>query len=301
MRNRMKIVKNEDGQVLIMVAFLMVVLIGIAALVLDVGNLYLTKSKLQNAADAAALAGARDLPAADAARSTATTYAQNNGVKGAGDIVTVTPSYDDDPDKIKVVCKRTVQNSFAGVLGFDQADVSAYAVALRGSSEGVSGLRPWALKDNYTYTYGLEFELKEGGGGGSNGYYGVISFGTQGGDANTYKGNIEYGYNGTVEIGDFVNDAPGNMNVKKVINDLMDKSGDTSRDYTKAKEGNSRVVLVPKIDSSFEVIGFAVLYLVSVDNQGYITANFLYDTTWSKEEQTKHYDWGLNSRAKLIE
>ena len=53
-----KIVKHEDGQVLVIVALLMVVLVGFAALLIDVGAMYLTKTNMQNAADAAALAGA---------------------------------------------------------------------------------------------------------------------------------------------------------------------------------------------------------------------------------------------------
>jgi hypothetical protein len=55
-----------------------------------------------------------------------------------------------------------------------------------------------------------------------------------------------------------------------------------------------------KINSDFKVIGFAVIYIKSVDNQGYITANFLYDTTWSEADREAHYDWGLNSNVKLI-
>jgi hypothetical protein len=49
---------NSRGGVLVLVALLLVVFIGIAALAVDIGQLATTKNELQNVADAAALAGA---------------------------------------------------------------------------------------------------------------------------------------------------------------------------------------------------------------------------------------------------
>jgi len=73
-----KIVQNEDGAILVLVALMMFFIMGFAALVIDVGMLYQTKAKLQNAADAAALAGAQDLQT-DYTK-TAKDYAKLNGV-----------------------------------------------------------------------------------------------------------------------------------------------------------------------------------------------------------------------------
>jgi Flp pilus assembly protein TadG len=53
--------RNESGTVAIITAILMVVLLGFLALAVDVGHLATVKNELQNAADAAALAGARAL------------------------------------------------------------------------------------------------------------------------------------------------------------------------------------------------------------------------------------------------
>ena len=52
---------NQKGAVIVMVAILMVVLIGCAALAVDVGYLYVARTELQRAADAGALAGAQGL------------------------------------------------------------------------------------------------------------------------------------------------------------------------------------------------------------------------------------------------
>ncbi len=49
--------KKEKGYVLVMVAALLVVFLGFAALGIDVGVLYSSRTAAQSAADAAALAG----------------------------------------------------------------------------------------------------------------------------------------------------------------------------------------------------------------------------------------------------
>lgn len=58
---RAKFKSRQQGAVAIIVAISLVVLIGMLGLVLDLGHLYVTKSELQNAADAAALSGAKEL------------------------------------------------------------------------------------------------------------------------------------------------------------------------------------------------------------------------------------------------
>jgi hypothetical protein len=57
----MKVLKNSDGAVLIMVALLMVALVGVTAFAIDFGVVFVTNKQLVNAADAGALAGARAL------------------------------------------------------------------------------------------------------------------------------------------------------------------------------------------------------------------------------------------------
>ena len=73
--------KNESGQALVLFALLAIVLIGFAALVIDAGLAYAARAKAQNAADAAALAGAQDLPSFEAAIGKAKDYAEHNGIE----------------------------------------------------------------------------------------------------------------------------------------------------------------------------------------------------------------------------
>ena len=57
--------QKQHGMVIVMLVLVIVILLGVAALALDLGRLYVLKSEMQNAADAAALAGAAELNAED--------------------------------------------------------------------------------------------------------------------------------------------------------------------------------------------------------------------------------------------
>ncbi len=147
-----KLQKNEDGQSLVLAALVMVVLLGFSALVIDVGMIHMTKSQLQNAADAAALAGAQDLPTKNAAISTAKDFAELNGVEKANTTV-ITP-YDGDSNQIEVLCTMNVQYSFARILGFTDADVSARAVAEKsGMGGGPFNFTVFSGDPDYTLTF----------------------------------------------------------------------------------------------------------------------------------------------------
>ena len=70
--------RRERGQILPIVALALVVMLGISAFAIDVGYAYYAKRQLQSATDAAALAGAQDLPSIATAKATAATYAAAN-------------------------------------------------------------------------------------------------------------------------------------------------------------------------------------------------------------------------------
>ncbi len=59
-----KMYRDESGQILPIVALMIIVLLGMAGLVLDVGHVYMCQRELQSSADAAALAGATSMAGA---------------------------------------------------------------------------------------------------------------------------------------------------------------------------------------------------------------------------------------------
>lgn len=78
---RAKFRSRQHGAVAIIVAISLVVLIGILGFVLDLGHLYVTKTELQNAADAAALSGAKELVGTAAGIDSAVIYAKATAKK----------------------------------------------------------------------------------------------------------------------------------------------------------------------------------------------------------------------------
>jgi hypothetical protein len=133
--------RSERGQILIIFAGSLLVIFGIAALVFDGGLMLLEKRAQQNAADAAAIAGARFLPGN---QGLATTEAQRvataNGFTHGVDhqIVTITfPS----ATRIRVQIHDQTPSFFAGIWGMVSHDVGSSAVAINGTRP----LGPFAL------------------------------------------------------------------------------------------------------------------------------------------------------------
>ena len=151
MRFIKKWLKFEGGQSIVLVAFTIAMLCGVAALVVDTGMVSVAQGKLQNAADAAALAAANELPSASAAATTADAFAELNGVSAA-DTTTNTP-YKGNANKVEVVCTKTVQYTFARVIGIKSTTVTARAVAEKTGATG--GCFGYALFSGGTGRMGL--------------------------------------------------------------------------------------------------------------------------------------------------
>jgi Flp pilus assembly protein TadG len=126
-------VKNERGQAIVLTVLALVVLLGMAALVLDVGAWFHQKRHLQATADAAALAGAQLLPTnPGGAQAQAITYANKNGGGVAGGDVNVSSSRAGN-DTIAVKAKKTNNGIFSRVLGVMSVDIGASAKARVGA------------------------------------------------------------------------------------------------------------------------------------------------------------------------
>lgn len=186
--------REESGQALVLAALAMVVVLGMAALAIDVGMFLQERRDLQNAADAAALAGAVDLPGSPAsAIADATTWAGQNGI-GPGELdgVTVSTTYVTD-DTITVKVKRDVPWFFARVLGRGSDTISADATARIGSPSVIFEAMPWSLKESAKagVTYGVEVTLKYSAGTTGGGDYGIMALGGTG--KSIYEENVENG------------------------------------------------------------------------------------------------------------
>ena len=137
----MKIRKGESGQVLVLTALSMTLMLGFVGLAVDVGMLFHARRNMQIAADAAALAGALDYKY-NASPTSAVAAAQNaalaNGITNLGDLtVSVPPA--DGPNAgstgfVEAIVSVPNPTVFMSLFGFNSVNVGARAVAGNGGA-----------------------------------------------------------------------------------------------------------------------------------------------------------------------
>jgi hypothetical protein len=228
--------RSESGQVVpLTLVVMLTVLLGMCALVIDVGAWFTRSRKLQSVADAAALAAAQDLPASpSAAVSDAESYAQANGYALTSTPVVSTTSAADDT--VSVATTASAPIFFAGILGIHSATVHAHAVAEVSGASTVSGSgidasgtgRPIPLVVSassvppagaaYGQTVTLEFGSSDKLGAGE---FGLLDF-AGGGNASpkTIASWIADGYPGSLGIGTY-GGVKGNKTMSGPVNDAM--------------------------------------------------------------------------------
>jgi Flp pilus assembly protein TadG len=313
MKKLIKIMKKEDGQSLILVALLMVVILGFAALTIDVGMMSLTKDDLQIAADAAALAGAQELPDyPDQAKTVAQNYATANGK--SGDDMTVTIGADNKSITVKVT--RTENMSFARVLGVNSSTGSAIATASIGVAASVPWIVPFVIAKPAAFQYNQVYVMRMYGSGdfwdySQTGYPNNYSYPSdynndavyknyplsnrypyqldymnvyieQNTDFNDYIYWLEYGYHKTFSINqNMYYYAPSSGGTQSVDAFARRASRDPNTDYTKAKLGDGRVMLVPVVEKMLKrstntngtvpikIIGFVGFFIEEVHKNNY--------------------------------
>jgi Flp pilus assembly protein TadG len=278
---------DESGVVAVIVAIGLLVLIGIAALALDIAHLVDVKRDLQKAADAGALAGARGLwpailPAVSGSRTPDCGNAQNralstameNQVDGtdlAASEVTVQvgrwdyttrqfiPGNTSSANAVKVVTQRNgVRMSFAEIFGTCSENLTASAIAVMDYAKAVGkGTLPIAVNKDYTdpnTTLFINFTpdpLDNGG---------WFTDPPDSASANTFKSYIDNAVCAPLNIGDIINLQNGNDT--SVLQDLQDKL---------AQHPGGWDVLLPVVDTdqfnqSQPITGFVPFRITAVDS-----------------------------------
>lgn len=126
-------IAHERGQTIVLFAFSMIAMLGFMALVVDVAVIFEERRQLQNAADGAALAAARELPGSPGNAVTAAhTYLTANGYdpSDADVLVQIDTTYLGDPEDVEVVVtQQNLAYLFGRIIGLGSTDVSARAVS----------------------------------------------------------------------------------------------------------------------------------------------------------------------------
>lgn len=292
---------REQGQSLVVVALMLVVLVGFLGLVLDGGNFWSQRRFLQNGADAGALAGARVYATTkDASQATAAArnYAASaNGLGDplkASDQVTVEVSIQGAgiDQTVAVTVTKVFRTYFLGALGIPSFVMRASAVAGLSPAEAIGGLLPLAVKksavdairakfsdptaDKKVYIYDDDKDVSDYAINKiADGERGWINFDK--GDVSTSE--LKYwidlgGYPGVVDVGDtgvWINGSPGSNNSalgecewligKKVFVPVYD----TVRD---AKDRPLSDADLGSGSMDYHFVGFAALTVVYIKDTG---------------------------------
>ena len=124
---RMKL-RDDNGQTIVFTTLALIGVLGMTALVLDVGSWFRAQRAAQSAADAAALAGAQFLPNGGNAVGGALAQAGKNGGGVLGADITIA-STSSPTDTIGVTASRPATAFFAKLLSFADFTVHAHATA----------------------------------------------------------------------------------------------------------------------------------------------------------------------------
>lgn len=267
---------DQKGTTAVLVCLVTTILLGMAALAVDVGMLYATRIKLANAVDASVLAGVRELPASPSdAVDVAFQYAGLNELQTSETAFQISA----DHRSITGQASRSMDLFFARVLGFDKKQLSVSATARISPMSGCFGVVPFGVADN-NYTFG-DIQILKFGSTFENplppGQYAPLALGGPG--ASIYTDNISYGYNGLIKVGDVLPVETGNMigPTRKGIQDRVEGCHHSPPcTISGYQEGCPRILVVPLGYNSpepgsngrFTVTGFAAFLVSDVPNNG---------------------------------
>ena len=276
---------RERGVVIIWIAFFMLTMLGFMALGIDVAKVMATRTELQNAADAAALAGAsainvttgnieQDVAVARAQQTSAKNKAFVNEplpVQLLGTDVTF-PT----PKQVQVIVRREASaggemiTHVAQVLGIKSMSLTATATAEASLSNSVcTKLAPMgAIPPNGDPNFFVpgcgqpSYTLKQGPQGGVQGNYQALDYPgcNEGGcpgyaetGANTYRCLLANGYGCCVEVGQTLKTEPGMMTgpTQQGLQSLWDSDSDRRSNicYEEYTGNGARVITVPIISA----------------------------------------------------
>jgi Flp pilus assembly protein TadG len=147
---------RERGQILVIFALALIVIIGMVGLILDTGSTFAQRRGEQNTADLAAIAGAnaylntngsvavRTAAAKSAAIASATRNGYTNGVNGAT-VPTPTVTLHQSGASVTVSLTAPHANTFSRVYGQNSWNVSVEAAAVSGVVDTATGAAPWTM------------------------------------------------------------------------------------------------------------------------------------------------------------
>jgi Flp pilus assembly protein TadG len=296
----------QRGQALVLMVVFMAFMLGLAALVLDVGSWFRSQRQLQSAADAAALAGAQALPNSPG---DASGLAQQYATKNASDLASADYSFGSDifpNDRITVHLTRNAPGFFARVFGIDSVHVGATATAQAKTMAQAKHVAPIVVQNTQSMLAGsgcpcfgpaneTTLPLRTNAPGG----FALVDLsgsgnGTTSNDA--IANWIVNGYPDYLPVGAYFSDPGAKFNNSQIQSALNSRIGTE--------------LLFPVYDTynggganaGYHVIGWAAFHIesISLNGQGSLTGYFT-EVTWDGIGGTSSASGGPNYGARTIQ
>jgi secretion/DNA translocation related TadE-like protein len=285
--------RSDRGQATVITLVFLVVLLGMAALVLDLGSWFRADRATQSTADAAALAGAQALPENPGQATTlAQRYATNNGGLGTGNVQLSTKIVNNDT--IKVTVTRSAPGFFSKVFGVKKVTVGSTATA---RSEGVSSVKYVApivvhykhpllnctgpsshptCNPDFTHQTTLNLEdLHQPGGGSGAGAFGLLNlnYGDPSGNvgAGTLAEWLLHGYQNYLPLGTYFSAPSANFNNSQFQDAMTQVLG------KEVLFPVYRLLTGPGSNAKYDIIGWVGFVITSFNpsgSNGTITGHF---------------------------
>jgi hypothetical protein len=284
----------------------MTVLLGMAALVLDVGSWYRADRDTQSTADSAALAGAQALPDSTAnASSLASDYSSKNG--GGLESVNFSSSYGPN-DTIKVTIKKPAQGIFTRLFGVSSINVGSKATARTALISSAKYVAPIVVKNMHPKLLGTAgcpcFDPSNVttiplGRNGAPGAFDLLNLdGSRGGTSPGILADwMLKGYDGYLDIGQYYSD-PGAKWDSSQMHDALDQRIGTTLLFPVYDDliGNGS-------NAQYHVIGWVGFHLLSYEargSSGSITGYFT-EVIWSGLQATSGSGQPPNFGARSVQ
>lgn len=197
--------REESGQSLLVFSLFLTILIGMLGIVLDLGYANVMQRQMQMAADAAVLAGARDLAAgesADTAIARMQAMLTANKADAGASTFTVTNGSTTD-----VVARISIATLISGMFGLDEIEIDAHASAATGQLTQADNLMPFVIEDSQ-WALNQSVDLWEDKNGPGN--FGWVRWSGQNPSTPTLQANIsDPSRSDLIAIGDRISGHPG--------------------------------------------------------------------------------------------
>jgi len=297
--------RSDRGQATVLTLVFLVVLLGMAALVLDIGSWYRADRATQSTADAAALAGAQALPSSPTnANTLSLQYVTKNG--GGSPSVTFSTKYVTN-DTVKVNVTKPAQGIFTKLFGVRTVTVGSHASARASLMDqakyvapiGVNILNPKLKGTTTCPCFGsTNLTVLPLGKTGAPGAFDLLNIdSSHGGTGPSILADwILHGYDGYLSLGDYFSDAGAKWNSSQVQNAL------NARDNTELLFPVYDTIKGSGANAQYHVIAWVGFHMTAHEEHGStgsITGWFT-EVVWTGIASTKAAGGQPNLGARVV-